>query len=101
MESPRKPERQGYGFEQLELLRILMEKEGCTSGMIHELTGIPAGSASMIFTKFGVTSEGLPGGRGGKVGAIRRARTISLLREKYKDEISRIFKKEKGVNDID
>ena len=102
----RKSESLMYGYEQMELLRILIGKEHCTSDMIHNLTGVPRGNMTRICKQLNIQMSGhgkglfgADGGRGGgKVAAINRARSVSILGEKYKEEISRLFGKGKDVN---
>ena len=92
--SDRRVEQKKYGLEQMELLRILLEEEKCTVDMIHSLTGIPTGSLSMIRKELNLSSSDSPGFfGGGQINAIRRARRVSVLREKYAQQISILFPK--------
>ena len=98
-----------YGYEQMELLRILIGKEHCTSDMVHNLTGVPRGNISRICHQLNIQMGaegkalfGADGGRGaGKVAAINRARRVWILRKKYKEEILRLFGKDKPSDTVD
>jgi len=99
--SERKPEKRSYGYEQMELLRLLIEKEKCTTDMVRSLTGVPPATLATMRERLNVDSPITKGSFGGQVGAVNRARKLPMLREKYADEISRLFGKNKSPDSLD
>lgn len=69
--------------------------------MLHTLTGIPMGSMNGIVKKLNIEFAGTFGESAGTVGKIRRARMTAILREKYADQISRLFGKDAQQNTTD
>jgi|SRR3989338_1430087 len=84
-------EKRSYNYDQVELFRILREREQCTADMIHRITGIPAGSLGILQKDAGISSGQVQSENSNRLVAINRARKVSLLKEKYKNEIGRLF----------
>lgn len=82
----RKP---AYSKECRNLLKLLVEEEGCTTAMIINLTGIPHGSVvRLVAEEKAVWKSKFPGGR---LGTIVRARTLATLKTKYAKQLATLF----------
>jgi len=86
-------EKQTYNEKQIEFIRKLVQVEHCGRDMIYNLTGIPVGTVISLSKRLGVQISREPSGGGGNYNlhAIRRARKLAILRDKYAAELAALF----------
>lgn len=84
-----------YSNEQLEFVRVLIE-ERCTTEMIIQLTKIPHGTISGLSRRLAINMPNKLMQLGGPRGKVLRARKLRHIREKYADQISKLFTDEKS-----
>ncbi len=82
-----------YSGEQLDLVRILIEKEEATTPEIHQLTGIPTGSIGYIVKRLGIELlRGVPNFHPrSRMARILFARKIAVLKSRYASQLASLF----------
>lgn len=90
-----------YDNSVIDFIKLLAEKEGCSSSMIHELTGVPLGTVSSMGHDRNIQIPFRPPGGAANMNQIRRARKMKQLREKYGETIGQVQESVKKSRSID